>query len=114
MPNDNIIIKNYEHINRSFGNWDTPRGKRISSKKQYMEEMAKGNFVSYDGSGKPEQKKWQPSEKVQKALYQLKDRADKNGKLYVDDGLVRQMKDVGVCFNPKIMSNDLKGGIDAA
>ena len=114
MPNDNIIVKSYEHFNRSFSNWDTPRGKYISSKRQYLEEMAKGGFSAYDGKGKPEQKKWVPSESVKKSIYQLKSRADKKGNLKVDDGMVRQMKDAGVCFNPKIMTNDLKGGIDAS
>ena len=76
--------------------------------------MAKGGFVPYDGKGKSEQKKWKPSETLQRSIHQLKNKADKRGKLHIDDGLVRQMKDIGVCFNPKIMSNDLKGGIDAS
>lgn len=113
MPNDNIIVKRYDHFNKSFGNWDSPNGKYISSKKQYQEEMAKGGFEPYDGK-KAERKTWQPSTKLQKSLAQLKDRCDSKGKLRVDDGSVRLMKDMGVNFNPKIMSNDLKGGIDAS
>ena len=114
MPNDNIIVKNYEHINSALPGWDTPKGKYIGSRQQYEKELKKGGFEPYDGKCRQEQKKWIPSEKLQKSLYQLKDRADKKGNLRVDDGLVRQMKDMGICFNPKIMSNDLKGGIDAS
>jgi len=109
-----IIIRNYEHHNKSFKNWDSQRGKYISSKKQYDEEMKKGGYVPYDGNGKPEQKKWIPSDNLKKSLHQLKDRADKKGKLPLDDGLVRQLKDSGVCLNPKFMTRDLKGGIDAS
>jgi hypothetical protein len=114
MPNDNILIKNYEHINRSFPNWDTPQGKYIKSRKHYEEELSKGGFKPYDGSGRAEQKKWQPSDNLQRNINQLKSRADKKGNLKVDDGMVRQLKDMGVSFNPKFMTNDLKGGIDVS
>ena len=67
MPNENIIVKNWENINRSFSNWDTPTGKYISSKRQYESELAKGGFTPYDGKGREDQKKWKPSDNLQKA-----------------------------------------------
>jgi hypothetical protein len=110
------IIKNYEHINRSFGNWDTPNGKYISSKKQYQEEMAKGGFKPYDGSGSPQQKKWTPSEDLHRTLHEVKNMADKKGRIDIatNTRLVEKMKSMGMSFNPKFMTNDLKGGIDAS
>lgn len=46
MPN--IIVRNYEHINRSFSKWDTPYGKRIHSKKHYEEECKKEGMIPYE------------------------------------------------------------------
>lgn len=114
MPNDNIIIKNYEHINKSFANWDTPNGKYIGSKKQYQEEMAKGGFKPYDGSGSPQHKKWEPSDDLRKTLNEVKSMADKKGNINIatNSRLVDKMKSMGMSFNPKFMTNDLKGGID--
>jgi hypothetical protein len=108
MPNDNIIVKNYEHINRSFDGWDTPRGKYISSKKQYMEEMAKGGYKPYDGSGSPQQKKWKPSEDLHKALAEVKSMADKKGNINIatNGRLVEKMKSMGMSFNPKFMPKE--------
>jgi len=113
---NNIIVKNYEHINRSLPNWDTPNGKYISSKRQYQEELAKGGFTKYDGSGRPEQKKWQPSENLQKALHEVKSMADKKGNVDIANNgrLVDHMKKMGMSFNPKFMPKGLKGGIDAS
>lgn len=110
------IIKDYEHFNTSFGNWDTPRGKYISSKKQYMEEMAKGNYKPYDGGGKHEEKRWKPSEGLQVALNELKNMGDKKGNINVATSgrMIEQMKKMGVNFNPKFMPTDLKGGIYAS
>jgi hypothetical protein len=44
----NIIVKNYEHFNRSLPNWDTPKGKWIGSRAQYEKELAKNGFVSFE------------------------------------------------------------------
>ena len=47
-----IHVKNYEHTNRALGNWDTPRGKYISSKKQYFNELAKQGMMPYEEATK--------------------------------------------------------------
>jgi hypothetical protein len=109
-----IVVKNYQHVNRSLPNWDTPNGKYISSKKQYDEEMAKGGFQPYDGRGRSERKKWTPSPELRKVLNEVKLTADRKGNIQPTEKLVNKMKSMGVSFNPKIMSNDLKGGIDAS
>jgi len=108
MPNDNIIVKNYEHINRSFSNWDTPTGKYISSKSQYEKEMAKGGFTPYDGKDRNTQKKWKPSEDLQKTLHQVKSLADKKGNIRISDNgrVVEHMKKMGINFNPSFMPKD--------
>ena len=100
-----IIVKNYEHFNRSFKNWDTPIGKYISSRKQYEEEMKRGGFVDYEkGSRIAEQniKKFDykglslEAENVIKAAHMMSDR---KGNIKPSGRLINGMKDVGVKFN---------------
>lgn len=43
-----VIVKNYEHYNRSLPNWDTPYGKYIGSKSQYDNECAKAGMISQE------------------------------------------------------------------
>ncbi len=109
----NIIVRNYEHVNRALPNWDTPNGKYISSKKQYEEELAKGNFVPFKEVPSKESK-WVPSADLKKTLYQVKEMGDSKGNIKPTEKLVKKMKKMGISFTPKFMTNDLKGGIDAA
>ena len=43
-----IIVKNYEHFNRSLPNWDTPKGKYIKTKDQYDRAMKEAGMISYE------------------------------------------------------------------
>lgn len=112
----NIIVKNYEHFNKALPNWDSPQGKYIGSKAQYDKEMKKGGFEQYDGKGRYEQKKWKPSDEVKRDLYQLKQMSAKDGRIdpVNREAAKRLMEKNGIRFNPKIMSSDLKGGVDAS
>ena len=101
-----IIVKKWEHYNRSFSNWDTPYGKYIGSKKQYDEEMAKGGFVPYREVS-PKVNKWVPSVDLKKTLGEIQGQKEVGGRL------IDKMKSMGISFNPKFIPKDLKGGIDA-
>lgn len=102
----NIIVKNYEHVNRSLPNWNTPKGKYINSRKQYEEEMKKGGFVDYEhGSRIAEQNNINKdtytalsleAENVIKAARLIKDR---KGNIKPGSRLIDGMKKVGVKFN---------------
>ena len=100
-----IIVKKYEHVNRSFGNWNTPKGKYISSRKQYNEEMAKGGFVSFeDGSemaqAASKRKEYRGiSPKAMEICQQAKNLSDRKGNIAWTPKLVEAMKDVGVGFD---------------
>ena len=118
----NIIIKSYEHLNRSFPKWDTPKGKYISSKRQYDEELKRGGFVEYEkGCRIAEQKKSQKvdykgltpqAENVIRAAHNISDR---KGHIKPSDRLIDGMKEVGVNFyNQNIPKHYRKeGGFDA-
>jgi len=43
-----IICKNWEHHNKALPNWDTPRGKYIRTKRQYINEVKKSGLIPYD------------------------------------------------------------------
>ncbi len=45
-----IIVKNYNHLNKAFGSWDTPQGKLVKSKDHYDRLMKENNMISYEES----------------------------------------------------------------
>ena len=101
-----IIIKRYEHINRAFNNWDTPKGKYISSKKQYEEEMKRGGFVDYEkGCRIVEQANLKNSQykgltpQAENVLKAARLQTDSKGRIKPSDRLLDGMKKVGVNFN---------------
>ena len=102
----NIIVKNYEHINRSFRNWDTPKGKYIRTKKQYDEAMAREGMVPYEEGQRSAKKYEEALDKKKygglspKASALLKSvHKDKKGKIRLSGKQVEGMKEVGVHFN---------------
>lgn len=103
MADPRNIIKNYEHFNRSLPNWDSPKGKYISSRAHYEKEMKKSGYEAYDGKGRTEQKKWKPSTQVQKDLYALKQMSRKDGTIdpVNRESAKRLMEKNGVRFNVK-------------
>lgn len=44
----NIIVKNYEHINRSMPNWNTPKGVYVKNKDHYDQLMKKNNMITHE------------------------------------------------------------------
>ena len=100
-----IIIKKYQHVNRSFAGWDTPKGKYISSKKQYDEEMKKGGFVGYEEGRKVAEQvnsksyNRELSPKAKDVIKAARLMSDRKGKIKPSDKLIDAMKEVGVNFN---------------
>ena len=92
----NIIVKNYEHFNRSLPNWDTPKGKYIKSKSHYESEMKKAGMVRSDSFGQvsqPKLKDYNLSDKARAILGSV--RADKNGKVQLSGRQIQAMKEIG-------------------
>jgi len=112
----NIIVKKYEHYNHAMG-------KYISSKRQYEQEMVKGNYIPFE---KAEQLAEQTrnrnhknydglSEKTMRFLHQVKNTADKNGKIQISDRFVKGLKENGVKLdvNYDKLPKHYQGGFNA-
>lgn len=98
-----IIVKTYEHFNRSLPNWDTPKGKYIRSKKQYVEEMKKGGFVDYEQACRVAEQTNKNKVKYRgltpKAEALIKAASLQNRKNFkLSDKMIDGMKEIGVNF----------------
>jgi hypothetical protein len=112
----NIIVRNYEHYNRALG-------KYIRSKKHYEEELAKGGFIPFEKAEQLAESARQRnrkdynglSEDKMRFLHQVKDTADKNGKIQVTDRFVKGLKEHGVIKDinyDKLPKHYQEGGFD--
>lgn len=45
-PANGVIVKQYEHYNKSFGNWDSPQGKYIGSRADYYRELDRNGMIT--------------------------------------------------------------------
>jgi hypothetical protein len=116
----NIIIRNYEHFNRSLGNWDSPKGKYIRSKSHYEKELAKQGYVSFEQAEKiksnPHKEYNGISAKAMEVCKAARDSADRKGNLRIGTRLQKGMESVGVSFDmsklPKHYQDIPTGGLD--
>lgn len=106
MPN--IIIKNYEHINKSFGNWDTPNGKHVRNKDHYDRLMKEGGFISYEQSleinKNSKLKDYTLSKKGWDIIKSAKNSKDKKGKVNLSDRTIDAMIEMGAIKKQKVPS----------
>jgi hypothetical protein len=98
----NIICKNYSHFNKALPNWNSPKGRYISSKRQYLNEVAKSGLVSYEKSEEIRQKNediQKRNKKYPKETYEflnsVKRRTDKSGKVKLSDRQIDYMVKAG-------------------
>lgn len=95
-----IIVKNYEHYNKSFGNWDTPHGVHVKNKDHYDRLMKEGNYVTHEegqeqnkGMG---EKPYTLSKKGWEIIKAAKNSKDKKGNVKLSDRTIDAMKSIGV------------------
>jgi hypothetical protein len=97
-----IIVKNYDHFNRSLG-------MRITSKKHYEDTLKRKGMVSYEKScelaskdeARRENVKVEFSPKAQALIEAAKQSTDRKGNLKCGSRLIDGMKELGVAFNHK-------------
>lgn len=114
-----IIVKKYEHFNRSFGNWDTPNGKYIKSKAHYEEELKKSGMERCDEFGEignPNRKDYELSKKGREIIESAKSCKDRKGNVKLSDRTIDAMKSMGA-IGKKIPSymklpSHYKGGFE--
>ena len=92
-----IIVKNYEHINKALPNWDTPQGKYIKNKDHYDRCMKEAGMVSEDkaSSSGPKLKEYEISNKARDIINSAKASKDKNGNIKLSDRTIDAMKSIG-------------------
>lgn len=102
-----IIVKSYEHVNRSFNNWDTPNGKYIKNKDHYDRTMKEQGMVSYEKMKQMTEenyrrdKKFEPSKKALGIVKYAIEHADKNGNVKLSGKAVQALKEMKA-IRPKI------------
>lgn len=93
-----IIVKNYEHFNRSLPNWDTPKGKYIKSKSHYENELAKSGMRLEEKFGqvsKPKLKDYELSKKARDIIQSAKNSKGRDGKVRLGGRTIDAMKEIG-------------------
>jgi len=116
----NIIVRNYEHFNRALPNWDSPKGKYISSKAQYEKELAKNGFIKFEDAENIKSNPHKPyngiSTKAMEVCTAAKSMADKKGNLKIGTQLQKGMESVGVSFDMSRLPKHYQdvGGFDNA
>lgn len=98
-----IIIKRYEHHNRSFGNWDSPKGKYISSRKHYEQECIKQGMIPFEQArelGKKEKDRIENSKygglskEAMSLIHSVN--PDKRGNIQLSDRQIDKLRGLGV------------------
>jgi len=97
-----IIVKNYEHYNRSMG-------KHITNKHQYTEEMKKGGYVTFERGQELSRQACDNkkkdynylSDKASEVIKSARNSTDRKGRIKPSDRLIDGMKSVGVNFDAR-------------
>lgn len=94
-----IIVKNYNHVNKAFANWDTKEGVLVKNKDHYDRLMKQNNMISYEESMERNKnngkKPYVISKKALDIIKTVKNSADKHGKLKLSDRTIDAMVKMG-------------------
>ncbi len=115
-----IVIKNYNHLNKSFGDWDTPEGKLVKNKDHYDRLMKENNMISYDKAMQQSKdsglKPYVLSKNAWDIIKTAKQSKDNKGNVKLSDRTIDAMKKIGAIGKniPKYMTREemstTKGG----
>lgn len=94
-----IKVNNYEHINRSFKNWNTPNGRYIRSKADYEKALHEEGMVTekqardmgYTDTPKTKQR-YELSNKSKSLLESVRNTKDVNGKIRPTQRQIAELK----------------------
>lgn len=117
----NIIVKSYEHFNKSLPNWDTPKGKYIRTKDQYDRAIKESGMISYEESNQKNASKklkdYSLSNEAKKIIQAAKNSKDKRGNVKLSDRTIDAMVSRGIIGKKipdymKLPYSYTKGGFD--
>lgn len=116
-----VIVKKYEHVNSALPNWDTPRGKYISTKKKYYDELKRTGMIPYEEAkrildNKEKEKKWIPSADCHKLVDHILHSGNKKKEIILSQHpkVVDEMKKRGMSFEiPDYVKGKTQGGFNA-
>jgi len=96
--NHGIIVKQYEHYNSAFRNWDSPtHGKYISSKAHYEKALAEEGMITQKEADRqglntgPKRKEYTITPDTQALIESVKQSADKKGRVKVSDRAIEAL-----------------------
>jgi len=97
-----IIVKEYSHYNKALPNWHSPKGRYISSKKQYYDEVRQAGLIPYEQAEEIRRDNEEIAKKNRgyskdtiQFLESVSSKADKKGKVRLSDKEVKFMIDNG-------------------
>ncbi len=98
-----VIVKKYEHFNRSFKSWDSSEGKYIRSKKHYQDTMRQQGMIPQGEADRmveakqsqARDRKLKPSQATIDILAHAQQIAGRGGKLKLGDRAIKKMIEVG-------------------
>jgi len=113
-----VQMKNYEHWNRSFPEWDHPtKGRWVRNQRHYQELCQRYNMIPFDMAndlaekrqGKLAGKRYEPTPEIRAFLQYVQDKTDKRtGKVKLDDNAVNFMIEHGIVQDMDIVERQLK------
>lgn len=86
-----VIVKNYEHFNRSLPNWDTPKGVYVRSKAHYERLCQEANMVPASQTKTVTRKEYSLSKEAQSIIASAQIRADGKGRVQLSDRTIAAM-----------------------
>lgn len=114
-----IIVKNYEHFNKAFGNWNTPKGVHVKNKDHYDRLMKENNMISYEESVEKSKnngnKPYVTSDKAWDIIKAAKNSKNKKCQVKLSDRTLDAMREIGAIDKKipdymKIPTNNSSGG----
>ena len=97
-----IIVKKYQHFNRSFKKWDSPKGRYISSRSEYEKAMKEEGMIPYEQAKEiaecqQHKREEYPNKLSPKAMSLLTSvNVKKDGKIKLSDRQVDRLQEIGV------------------
>ena len=96
--NHGIIVRNYEHFNKSFRNWHTPEGRYISSKTDYERALKEEGMITEKQANRqglntgPKRTDYKVTDDTLALIESVKQTQDKNGTVHPGDRAIDALR----------------------